>query len=725
MKINKLFFAFSLLIMFWLLSACAEVSATPANDTTQQIAPNIAAVNAAATVQALSVQSTAAQLQVDLLNQQSTSTSAAGTAIAFAPFATATQVAVELQVQRMYSDATSTSAAATQTAYMMQQAYNAQATTTAGVATQIAQVTQQAFAVQVNNDQLALERAQTVNKLKALSLYGVGIVVMILAVAGAYVLIKRLAVIPNPVDERGKAMPMIEVIEGTSWDIERATNGMIGIGQKFLKALPTITADRQNEVTARAQLVDMQTRVARLPKRLLETQGQGLLMEPAAEEDIELDPANKLALPPWEFINDWKGDSRPLGFGLKGLITAAAASPHLLVSGKTGTGKTGFMLRTQATASLAKGYQVINLGFSDSGFGVFSGHPNYFSVKLEQASDLIPCLSSVYKELKERKQIIGGESIEWDHWPTGNPPRPFVDLLIDELGNIAEDIYASEDTARNGSAKTKELWRWISMIANEGRKVGIRFIAALQDPTAKSVDLRFRRNCTLVSFQQGDASQSSAFLGAPGAEHLHVGHFMARIDGLVIGGGFSPNDDEIKHFLNQRIAKRMPAPDWIDGVIVNQPALPKQESIRLSAPAAPAPAISRATFVNGLHEWEAKVLDLYESGLDQSQIVESVFAGDDPIVGKVAVADLIQRWQVIKNAGTTAYTTTTTETNDQPVSEEEKIKNLASQGKTPSAIVKEIWGVTGGAKFNPLVEKVKSLITSGSTSMPQIHPESA
>jgi hypothetical protein len=246
------------------------------------------------------------------------------------------------------------------------------------------------------------------------------------------------------------------------------------------------------------------------------------------------------------------------------------------------------MLRTLVTASLAMGEQVVNFGYSDSGFGIFETHANYHSLQLEKASDIIPCLKAVYGELQSRKGILGGSSMDWEHWQNGNPPRPFVRIVMDELGNMAEDIYMTDDDGRN---TVRDLWRWVAMIANEGRKVGIRFVAALQDPTAKSMDLRFRRNCTLVAFQQGDASQSSAFMGTAGAEQLPVGRFMARMEQMAVGGGFAPTDAEINEYLLRHGTPRLETPRWIprieevgDSAIqrVSEPTAPKDEIAELA-----------------------------------------------------------------------------------------------------------------------------------------------
>ena len=462
---------------------------------------------------------------------------------------------------------------------------------------------------------------------------------------------------PIPRDEIGKTQPILDIVTGRYVDQNANPNyfdqDMSILKEMFIQWLmkkygfephmPRVTVERQDLVKEREQVIEIErVRRARLPK--IDSTAMRFLPEPAEEApDMQ---AVELPLPEWKIINGWDGQSRPLGLGRTGIIVAQAASPHLLTTGGTGSGKTAFMLRTQATISLAKGYQVINLGFSNSGFGVFENHPNFYSIQLNESADVIDCLASMYKELKERKEIIGGAAIEWEHWHNGQkPPRPFVDVLIDELGNLADDIYTSEESSKEGVVRTRMLWRWMSMIAKEGRKVGIRFLAALQDPTAKSVDLSFRRNCTLVSFQLGDSSQSRSFIGTAGAELLQVGHFMTRnftgSEGIVIGGGFSPSDDEIRSYLNRSAVTQTPPPNWIEGTL-KQTALPMREPVQLSA-------TTTTEFVNGLQEWEVKVLDLYQAGLDQAAIVEAVFEPGD-VVGPAAVADLINRWRVVKGA---------------------------------------------------------------------------
>lgn len=643
--------------IFFALAACAPATQTAfVNGQPVVIDPNISAEMARQTKEA-------AQVSENFYHAQATSTSQAQTEVAYIPVIHMTQTSAAFAMEQIYAQATSTAAMQTQVAAVTATAQSwtltPNATMTAVFANSYAEAAKIANTITLDNQRV--ERARITNIIRAGSAYVIGFIVLILATMFAVVFAKRFSFIPNPVDERGKAQPMLNVVEAVSWDIERAVNGIVVANKSFLKQLPAITADRQDRVTAQSQHVDFNTRVARLPKALIDAQGTKFLNEPADEPTISGLNAATLALPPWDFINNWTGASRPLGLGLQGLITAKVGALNLLVSGKTRVGKTGYMLRTQVTASLAKGYQVVNLGFSNAGFGVFEGHDNYHRIQLSQASDIITCLASVYAELKERKEILGGASYDWEHWPNGKPPRPFMDLIIDELGNLAEDIYSSEETARDGSVKTRELWRYVSLIASEGGKFGIQFTAALQDPTAKSVDLRFRRNCTLVSFQQGDASQSNAFIGATGAELLDVGHFMTRIDSLVIGGGFCPSDDEIKSYLSNHAAPQTPAPNWIDATLIQSKQISHKD--------------------NGLLE-------------DAPFIVptDTKFHAEDA----------------------------------RRLAEEEiRIEEMVLRNMSVSAIVREIWGVSGGGSYAPLADRVKKVLESKKTSSSQQMPPSS
>lgn len=487
---------------------------------------------------------------------------------------------------------------------------------------------------EIKDIHLETERKSRTNSLLAAAPYIVGFLALGLAVFFGIVGVKRLSMVSTPIHEKtGKPLPTLNVIDGTWMDIDRLPNGVGQAAARFLKSLPAVTADRQDPVTARAQMVDMRSRspvMQRIAKQLPDSDAASPASLPDSG-DIAL------PLPAWDLIAQWDGTAKPLGVGKAGLITAKAASPHILIAGMTGSGKTLYMMRTLATAGLAKGAQVINICYSASGYGIFSHHKNYHGVQIPEPRAVIECLTHVYDELKQRKALIGDDTREWDHW-SGMPPRPYLDILLDELGNMAEDLYAER-----GPAATRDLWSLLARIANEGRKVGIRFVAALQDPTAKSVDLRFRRNCTLVAFRQGDRSQSDAFLGATGAERLEVGRFMARTDGLVIGGGFAPSDAQILAYLSKCPVRPVEKPRFLEGG-----TLPRIETDE-------APPFIVST---------------------QERLPEA-----EPV--------------------TKAY---------QKADEEIRILDLHAAGKTPSAIVKAIWGYTAGTPWNTKKKYVEEVI---------------
>ena len=131
---------------------------------------------------------------------------------------------------------------------------------------------------------LKVQRDEMTNKARSAFWYVLAAAALLVGFVYAYVHVKRLSFVPIPMNEQGRSQSMLNVIDATASDIERAANGVVGVNQKFIRLLPAITSERQDQVTARSQMVDMATR-ARLPRRLLEEQSRGQL--PAGEAQIE------------------------------------------------------------------------------------------------------------------------------------------------------------------------------------------------------------------------------------------------------------------------------------------------------------------------------------------------------------------------------------------------------------------------------------------------------
>lgn len=443
--------------------------------------------------------------------------------------------------------------------------------TTTPSSTQNAPMTSTFAAVQAIQTQtiLKVQRDEMTNQARAVFWYAIVIAALFVGIAFAYVHIKRAAFVPAPMNEQGRAHPMLNVLDAIAFDIERSTNGVVGTNQKFLKQLPAITAERQDPVTARSQMVDLATR-ARLPRRLLEEQNREQL--PAGEAQIEY------PLPEWStWMQGWKPGQIALGINEKGLLQADPENyAHFLFAGTTGSWKTRGGMRVVVTCALASGWQVIIAG-KQLDYKVFEQHPNAHLVPFSLLKDpvrAIELLRGVYTEIerRDRQMSYGGFSL----WSQTSRPQTLV--VVDEFSNLSDALEDIDPLRR------KELWRWARMDTAEARKYGIHMAYALQDPTAQSIDLRIRRNTTPITFRVKDAASSRTLLNTNGAEMLSARHFLASMVKLERGAAFAPTDEEILQFLNAHPAGTTEQPDWIEGVLAHQPNLPEAKQDLIAGP---------------------------------------------------------------------------------------------------------------------------------------------
>jgi hypothetical protein len=250
----------------------------------------------------------------------------------------------------------------------------------------------------------------------------------------------------------------------------------------------------------------------------------------------------------WRVMNDWRGvGGLPLGMGAGGLLLAdPETSPHLLMAGTSGSGKTRYGLRPLIAAALADGWQVAIFDRSGLDFLPFRNHPNASLVLLQDPHEAIGYLQSLYAEVEKRFEILREAGVStWGRLEGEHDPRALA--VFDEFSNMADALPTAE---REG------LWRGARMVAAEGRKAGVHLALALQDPTHKSIDLRIRRNCTPLSFRVRDGEASRVILGASGAEALPPRHFLTVLGELRQGVAFAPDDSEIAEFLNSRPVSR-------------------------------------------------------------------------------------------------------------------------------------------------------------------------
>lgn len=729
---------FLLLIpILMLLIGCAPVVAAPTAGEAQPIAPNVAAVYAAQTKQA-------AQQAEDFFNAQSSATAQNLTAVAYAPIATMTQAAAELQVQRMYAEATTTSAVATQVAGVTQTAISWTPTPNL-----TATVAVQAFLVQKDIDDKAAQRREFNNGFWAWATP----ILFILFVAGVIIagltVIRHLRRKPVARDENGKTQPMIDNVTGDYIDLSANPNYahitkslfeqiVIQWLEKkygFVPNMPRVTVERMDTVKEREQVIEIERiRRARVPKALIDSQGLRFVpqLTDEVEQELESEHYSELPLPSWVQLNQWDGHLLPVGNDENSnlMLVDTSLRPHLLYAGRSRSGKTLTGERTAVACLLTQGWNVIVMG-KRVDWMPFTDHPNFKLLAVDVRKDAqkyIDILQILSAQMDIRDSILTSKGI--GTWGQYGAPSTMV-VLDDYSGALI----------RMPAAKAKEVVSEVRSIALDGAKFGLSITIGLQDATAQNIDTTTRSQMARIVFSMDNATKSRIALGSnadegPGAEYLPPrGHFLARVSddaNIRRGVGFWLQNNEVEAFLASRPVQQNGEMEWVDGVIVGQPALTSQKTIHLpaSTPAQSAQPISKADFLNGLIEWEEQVLDLYEAGLDQVHIVEKIFAGDNLVIGAAAVADLIKRWQVVKGvAPAQVVSEQAAQYTDAEI--DARIRNLHAQRVSNTNIVYEIWDKSS-AEFSNRMARVKRVVSTVVTAsaletpeMPQNQPLAA
>ena len=564
------------------------------------------------------------------------------TATAQAPIINITSSAAAFVMQQSYGQATSTAAAQTQIAAVTITAQSwtptPNATMTAVFAQSYADATRVANEIILNN--LEVERTRSTNQLWAMAPYFVGFLVVILVVMFGIAYAKRLSFMPATVDERGKVIPIISVIDGSVTDVDRNPNyrGMLieNLFQQWLRKkldlpqlLPEITAERQDLVTARSQMVDMVTR-ARLPKRLLEEQERLLL--PASSQSI----ANDFVLPSWEIINNWDGKNGIPYYTANGLETIDIERfPHLSAIGMTGMGKSRHFFRPLIACALAAGHRVVIIG-KLADYRPFEDHPNATLLKVsqltepDQAQRYAKILEAVVVEMNRRDDVLtAAHQSTWSH---AGRNRTFI--VLDEVGNAMRLM---------DSETSKQSRIWIEGLVSESRKVGFNIVIANQRATGMASIL----SQTGKAIFRVEADEERAHRSLAGASTLHDGYFLAKFGVPKIAGAFKPTDEQIKTFLASRQVDKVEDDDqWIEGIISDAPVrLPDQNQPTDDAPKEPSGG-SLLEFVSSLDDQGARIVEMYQAGHSLNAIQKEVVG----FMGGAAfnkVKDIVDRYKAV------------------------------------------------------------------------------
>ncbi|MCP4422801.1 MAG: hypothetical protein GY805_39835, partial [Chloroflexi bacterium] len=292
---------------------------------------------------------------------------------------------------------------------------------------------------------------------------------------------------------------------------------------------------------------------------------------PVSQEDVLSPEERLLPLPAsvtWNSLHGHAGNGLVLGMGQSGIVSIdLTQTPHILLSGSSGAGKTRRALRPLVAQALAQDMVVVLLNESAADFSPFYDHPNAFIIH-GNAMTYVSFLQSAIKEVKRREMILRQARIsEWRRLPDSLQDGPSVLIVIDEVLSLAMLMSPREQ---------KVFWSLLATYASRARKLSMGSIGALTDPTYRilGTGLNWREQCNArISFRVAKANVSRAVLDANGAETLAEGQFLAMLGypDLVRGVSANPGDAELAAYLAQHPKQPTTRQEWL---LVPEPAEP-------------------------------------------------------------------------------------------------------------------------------------------------------
>lgn len=235
-------------------------------------------------------------------------------------------------------------------------------------------------------------------------------------------------------------------------------------------------------------------------------------------------------------------------------IVDISKAPHMLIAGTTGSGKTIFLY--SIIVSLLHKYPIEDLEFliidpKQTDFVFFEDLPNLYGghviVDAEEALEMIQRINDVDKE--ERMQLIRScRSRDIGSYNEKNPDNRMKRLII------LIDEYADLIQTAEMQGKRKEFEKFLSMLAQKVRSLGIHLIIATQRPSANIVTGVLKANIPYrISFRLPSHTDSQTILDMSGAENLlGKGDMLLVTDSDTIRmQGLYISEDELDNFISQ------------------------------------------------------------------------------------------------------------------------------------------------------------------------------
>lgn len=198
-------------------------------------------------------------------------------------------------------------------------------------------------------------------------------------------------------------------------------------------------------------------------------------------------------------------------------------TPHLLIAGETGSGKSSMVRVILATLiqHMSPDHLHLYLGDLKNSEFHFLRRVKHVKYVCMEEHEMMNMLSKLWKEVLHRRKLM--EEYEMGHIDEYNQikkdkPLPYLFIAIDEVAMLQDE---------------KECVTIIEKISAVGRSLGIFLMLSMQRPDAKILDGKLKLNLTVrMGFKCADLINSN-IVGTPGSENLsQSGQMILKLDGL-------------------------------------------------------------------------------------------------------------------------------------------------------------------------------------------------
>lgn len=270
---------------------------------------------------------------------------------------------------------------------------------------------------------------------------------------------------------------------------------------------------------------ELQLAIACDDEPIISVTKDGLLVDvPLPESERKAIPAETVIVPTTRSLTDALLVS--LGVGIDGqlycLDLSDSQTPHALIGGTTGSGKTEFLRSLLLSAICWYPPDVVQLAIADPkrvSFGDFADYDGLLAPIAKESEAIALLVATLTNEMQRRYNILdkaGAKDIQEYNRNGGTMPR--IVFLFDEYSEFAES--ASDDEFIAAETGLKRL-------TQKARAAGIHVLLSTQKPIAKSshnskgLDTVLRSNLPAsICLRVRTANDSQIVLGEPGGEKL-------------------------------------------------------------------------------------------------------------------------------------------------------------------------------------------------------------